>query len=169
MTPTSAAVLDCPPRNHGAPTFNLRALPTEVRTARMCVEAMLDGLVPPDHLDDVRAATSELVTNALAAAERYAAVMLFGWSFLDTPVHLSVHTTGRWTRIDVTDPEPYLRPREPRDLWDEDGRGLLIVDALGHREHTLCAHCKVMHVVLPIGGELTMAELAAALPERRAR
>lgn len=165
--PASAA---SPPPNHGAEPIPLRPLRSDVHHARVAVTQMLAGLVPAGHLDDVVLVTSELVTNAIAAARRYADVMQAGWPWDPAPILLSVYATERWTRIDVQDPEPYVLPRAELGPLPECGRGLQIVDALGHHATSLYARCKVMHAVVPIGNEpLTAAELAAALPHPASR
>lgn len=160
-----AVLTDCPRPADDIAVFRLRAYPSAVRAARSSVTAMLSGLVPNEHLEDLQLCTSELVTNAYRAATRYADHLLFGWSDYDTPICLGVLATARWTRLDVRDPEPYMRPAEPTGLMDETGRGLGIVQQLGgHLAHTIATRHKVVHAVLPICGALTEAELDAAFP-----
>jgi anti-sigma regulatory factor (Ser/Thr protein kinase) len=163
MTPTTVL------NGHRQPALEpvelkLRVLNSSVGSARRSITAILAGLVPASHLDDVELCASELVTNALAAAERYAQVMQSGWSYLDTPIHLRVLAAARWTRLDVRDPEPYMLPAKPTDPLDEHGRGLTIVQAFGHLAHTIGSGHKVVHAVIPCGVKLTDDELAAAFP-----
>lgn len=148
-------------RHDDVPTLGLHAASSEARRARRWAAATMTGLVPDDHLDNVGLAVSELVTNALAAAARHA-----DWSLQDTPVRLSLLTTQRWTRVEVRDPEPHLQPPGPHGLMDESGRGLVIIEALGHWGYCLGPGCKITYAVLPIDGDLTAAELAAARPPK---
>ncbi|MGH3380281.1 MAG: ATP-binding protein [Actinoallomurus sp.] len=167
MTPDPAVALTGRPRSDYGPTvIKLRACPSAISSARRSVTAMLSGLVPDDHLDTVELSTSELVTNAYGAATRWAEFMQFGWSHYDTPIHLAVLATPLWTRLDVRDPETRMTPAKPRGLLDETGRGLDIVEGLGgHLAHTIAPHHKIVYAVLPVNGELTAAELAAAFPK----
>lgn len=119
-----------------------------------------------EHVWAVVQCTSELLTNALAAAERSAAAADRPWHELDTPVHLAIRTTARWTRIDVRDPETVLHPVGPRGALDEDGRGLGIVMALGYFAHTVFGDHQIVYALLPVGDPLTEDERAAALPQR---
>jgi hypothetical protein len=121
---------------------------------------------PDDHVWAVVQCTSELLTNALAAAERCAVAAGRPWCDLDTPVHLTVRTTERWTRIDVRDPETVLHPVGPHGTLDEDGRGLGIVMALGHFTHTVFDDYKIVYALLPVGDPLTEDDHAVALPQR---
>lgn len=151
MTPDPRAVLhNCPPTS-GVPTKRLRVLKSEVREARRFPSLVLGGLVPAGHLDDLEACTSELVTNGLRAAEEYAKRLGFGWSCFDTPVHLSVETAERWSRLSVRDPDPVMPEVGPGGLFDECGRGLLIVDTIAaYRWHTSTAHDKTVHAIVPM-------------------
>jgi anti-sigma regulatory factor (Ser/Thr protein kinase) len=154
---------------HGFPPLpasdDVLKLPFHARSVaagrRFVVEALTDA--PDAHVWAVVQCTSELLTNALAAAERHAAEVGRLWQDSDAPVHLAVRRTARWTRIDVRDPETVLHPVGPHGSLDEDGRGLGIVMALGHFAHTVFADHKVVHALLPLGEPLTDAERAAAL------
>jgi hypothetical protein len=145
------------------PTLELRVHPGSVALGRRFVTTVLAGM-PDDHLWAAVQCTSELLTNALAAAERHAAEMPCGWSHLDSPVHLTVRTAPRWTRIDVRDPEPCLHPAGPHEVLGEGGRGIEIIAALGHFAYTIAADHKVVHALIPADGPLTDDERTAALP-----
>lgn len=141
------------------------AYASAVGAARRGVIGILEGLVPAGHLDDVVMCTSELVTNGYQAAMRYALFGQFSYGGQETPIHVGVLACERWTRLDVRDPEPYMQPPAPLGLLAESGRGLGIVRALGgHLRHTLATDHKIVHAAIPVDGELTMAELAAAFP-----
>jgi hypothetical protein len=147
------------------PALKLHAHPGSVAAGRRFVAEVL-GDAPDDHVWAVVQCASELLTNALAAAERYAAGTGQPWSSRDTPVHLAVYRTARWTRIDVRDPETALHPVRPHGSLDEDGRGIEIVMALGHFAYTIFADHKVVHALLPAGAPLTQDERTTALPQR---
>lgn len=170
MTPDPTAVLLDRPQPALSPVvLKLRPFPTSVPSARRSVTDMLSGLVPAGHLADVELCTAELVTNALTAAERYADAMQFGWSYLDTPIHLGILAAPLWTRLDVRDPEPYMHIADPTELADplcEHGRGLTLIEEFvgGHLAHTIGIGHKVMHAVIPCDGALTSAELDDAFP-----
>jgi hypothetical protein len=158
------AVLHNSSTANSVPTVRLRAFSSAPHEARNRLTHMLAGLVPAGHLDDLTLCASELVTNALRAAREYADLLEFGWSYLDTPIHLGVLTTERWTRLDVRDPNPAMHEPPPRDLLDVGGKGLVVVDTLGAcRWHNSTAHDKTMHVIVPMPKvELTAAELKEA-------
>lgn len=163
MSPDPLAVLHDRPPMPGVPTLRIRVLPSWVSYARSTATRMLAGLVPAGHLDDVEMCVSELVTNAIHAAEEYAKLLQFGWSYWDTPIHLGVATHARWTRLDVRDPNPAMPATIPGGLMDDHGRGLFIVDALAAaRWHTSTAHDKTVHVIIPMPlVKLTDAEITA--------
>src|SRR4051812_43605351 len=97
--PPTAAVHNHPPTTIGLLTKRLRALDSEVGEARRFLARVLGGLVPAGHLDDLEMCVSELVTNALRIARAYAEALDSGWSYSDTPIHLSVATAERWSRL----------------------------------------------------------------------
>jgi len=163
MQPDPMTVLDDCPAPASGLTLKLRAHPSSVAMARDLVTTALAGTLG-DHLWAVVQCTSELLTNALAAAERCAGAMQPAWSDTDTPVRLTACTTPRWTRIDVRDPEPRLHPVRPHQVLDEGGRGIEIIMALGHFAYTLGADHKVVHALIPVGDPLTDDERDAALP-----
>jgi hypothetical protein len=123
---------------------------------------LLGGLVPAGHLDDLEMCASELVTNAMHAARVYGELLRFGWSYVDTPIHLSVDTAERWSRLSVRDPNPAMPETTPGGLLDECGRGLVIVDAIAVcRWHTSTAHDKTVHAIVPMPlVKLTATEIA---------
>ena len=131
--------------------------------ARDFVATVLGG-TPDDQLWAVVQCTSELLTNALAAAERRADATCLTWSDTDTPVQVTACTTPRWTRIDVRDPEPCLHPVRPHQVLDEGGRGIEIISALGHFAYTIGVDHKIVHALIPVGDPLTDGERGAALP-----
>jgi hypothetical protein len=146
----------------GMPTKRLRVLNSEVAEARRFLPCVLGGLVPAGHLGDLEMCVSELVTNALRAALAHVEVHGFGWSYSDTPIHLSAATAERWSRLSVRDPNPAMPETVPGGLLDEGGRGLIIVDAIAAcRWHTTTAHDKTVHAIVPMPlVKLTAAEIA---------
>lgn len=162
----SPAARGCPTLTAPAvPTFKLRAIDVTAPTwARRTVVRMLAGIVPTGHLDEVELCVSELVTNALRAAQAFAAARGFSWTYQDTPIHLSIESAARWTRLDVRDPDPTLPTPQQRDLMDESGKGLVIVNALAVcRWWEPGPDHKTVHAVIPMPQvELTAAELEAA-------
>jgi anti-sigma regulatory factor (Ser/Thr protein kinase) len=144
------------------PSSRLRVLDSEVGEARRFLPRMLGGLVPAGHLDDLEMCVSELVTNALHAARAYAEVCGFGWSYSDTPIHLSVEAAERWSRLSVRDPNPAMPETAPGGLLDEGGRGLVIVDAIAAcRWHATTARDKTVHAIVPMPlVRLTATEIA---------
>ena len=157
-----AVIRDCPTPPSGGLRWVLVAHRRSVAAGRRLVIEALAGK-PEDHTWAAVQCASELLTNALAAAGRYATGRQISLSGLDAPIRLAIHPTARWTRIDVRDPETVLHPVGPHGSLDEDGRGLGIVMALGHFAHTVFADHKVVHALLPLGEPLTDAERAAAL------
>lgn len=170
MPPDSPAATGCPtlvPLT--APVvLKLRANTIEVPAVRRYLIAMLAGLVPAGHLDEVELCASELVTNALKAALDYAKACRFAWTHLDTPIHLGICCAERWTRLDVRDPDPVLPAPVERDLLDEHGKGLILVNEIAAcRWWEPAADHKTVHAVIAMPlVELTAAELKAARHEQ---
>jgi anti-sigma regulatory factor (Ser/Thr protein kinase) len=111
----------------------LRADRTLVRDAREYALAVVAGAGIQDDglIEDVRLVVSEVVTNAMRAAERYAASRGRAWAPYEAPVSLRIECRPSWIHLLVTDPDPEMPDPEPRDLLDETGgRGLTIVDAV---------------------------------------
>lgn len=154
------------------PTIRLRVLDSSVQHARNTTTRMLAGLVPAGHLDDVALVVSELVTNAVRAArDAELAAEADGWAWLysDTPVHLGISCGARWTRLDVTDPDPRPLVVDSGGLLAESGRGLLIVSELAAAYWVTYGDVsKTFHAIVPMTdgrGEplpLTEDELAEA-------
>lgn len=165
--PPEPAVIPNRPRFDGAPSIPLGVDDFAPTAARRFAAAILVGKAPAEHVADVELCVSELVTNACAAARDYATLTRFEWSYLDTPIHIGVLATARWTRLDVRDPDPVIPvPPDPAgaDLLGESGRGLKIVDALaaGHW-YTARANYKITHALIALPGvRLTDADLVTA-------
>lgn len=70
-------------------------------------------------VDDVRLATSELVTNAVVHA--------------GGPIELRLETHSDEIRVEVTDPNPAFGRVGHPDISSPTGRGLLLIDAIGDR------------------------------------
>lgn len=108
------------PRCH-TDSLDLGALPGAVPSARLHVRAILRewGL---DHLaDDSESVASEVIANSVQATRA---------AGLDTPVRLTLTTDGASVLVEVWDAVP--APAVPADPGpdSENGRGLLIVEAL---------------------------------------
>ena len=107
--------------------------PALVRAARdhACLVLTEEGIADEDLAEDVRLIVSEVVTNAMRAAERYARERGYRWAWYERPVALRVVCRRKWVHILVIDPDP-TEPDPPPDLHellDElGGRGLGIVD-----------------------------------------
>jgi len=158
VTSDPPAVFRNRPPASGLSTLCLRVLDSEVGEARRYLARVLSGLVPAGHLDDLEMCVSELVTNALRTARAHTETSGFAWSYADTPIHLSVATAERWSRLSVRDPNPAMPETVPGGLLDEGGRGLVIVDAVAAcRWHTATAQDKTVHAPLV---KLTAAEIA---------
>lgn len=150
MPPDSPAVLrNCPPQPAAVPTLKLRVLNSEVAQVRRFITLMLAGLVPAEHLEDLEVCASELVTNAIRAANAYASAAGFFWTYCDNPIHFGIEAGAQWTRLDVRDPDPARPEPAERDLLDESGRGLVIVSSLAAAvEWEYAADHKVAHVLI---------------------
>lgn len=107
-------------------TISIPGTPSMVPVARSFVRAFL-GIHP--HATDAELVTSEYVTNAI----RYTTSGEGG------AIQVTVAATARTVRIEVTDRGPAGPPRAPAPPTgemngeDENGRGLMIVDALATR------------------------------------
>lgn len=166
MPPEPPAILtDCP--TYAAPcvpTIELRARDSEVQRARNFTTDMLGGLVPAEHLSDVVLCVSELVTNAVRAARRWADVSDWACQDADTPVHLGITCAALWTRLDVRDPSPIMTLARETGPLAESGRGFVIVAELAADYWlTVGDTDKTMHAIIPMPGvTLTADELAEA-------
>jgi anti-sigma regulatory factor (Ser/Thr protein kinase) len=105
--------------------------PVLVREARNFATAVMDeaGVQEKTLVGDVRLLTSEAVTNAMRAAERYATNRGRSWRPYEFPVALRVVCRPLWVHVLVIDPDPEEPKRQQRDPLDElGGRGLQIIE-----------------------------------------
>jgi anti-sigma regulatory factor (Ser/Thr protein kinase) len=112
---------------------------------RLCLGA-LDGAVPSARLharnvlwewglkalaDDAELVVSELMTNAVLAAQRHACHdRRTGPAALPTPVCLALSSDGTCVVIQVWDANPGIPATKNTDAYAAGGRGLLIIQAL---------------------------------------
>jgi anti-sigma regulatory factor (Ser/Thr protein kinase) len=146
--------------------------PTRVHAARdhACLVMAEEGIVDKGLADDVRLTVSEVVTNAIRAAERYARERDHRWAWYERPVALRVVCRPRWVHILVIDPDP-TEPGPPPDLcelFDElGGRGLGIVDQVAAlRWFRPNDYGKTAHVVVTHPG-MTLAPTDVDMLKRR--
>lgn len=129
--------------------LRLRPEPELVRTARNHVLEALAQHAVEDVNEDVRLIVSELVTNAMRAAHRYAAVRGLEWAWYERPVSLRVICRPFWVHLIVTDPDPVVPAPVMADLMDVSGRGLSIVDSVAALQWWVPGdHGKACHVVV---------------------
>ena len=108
--------------------LELAAVSTAAGRARATVRAALAEWGLAALTGDAEAVTSELVANAIAASQQAAPA-----GTMPAPVWLTITATTELF-IDVWDPCPDPPPADyVASTWDENGRGLLIVNALSHR------------------------------------
>jgi anti-sigma regulatory factor (Ser/Thr protein kinase) len=162
-TPTGTATGPAPlpartqPQRPGPATRERTLLLGPVDTAPRCARATLTETLTPwglHHLTgDAEAITSELVTNAVTASTAAA----LAHDTEPTPVVLTITARDGELCIRVWDPDPTPppRPSQAPDTWAENGRGLLIVNALASRWGWHPAHG---------GGKYTWAALPATPP-----
>jgi anti-sigma regulatory factor (Ser/Thr protein kinase) len=104
----------------------LGALPTAPSCARLHTRAVLHEWGLTEQLEAAELVVSELVTNAIQAATELAAC-----SYLGLPViHLRLLACDQELVIEVWDDSPQAPVLEVPEPEDEDGRGLMLVDAL---------------------------------------
>lgn len=113
-----------------SPGWRLPADPEYVRVARDYALVTLARRGIADVADDVRLVVSEIVTNAMRAAQRYARVRGAEWAAYERPVSVRVVCRPRWVHVIVTDPDPAKPEPEPADLLAAGGRGLSIVESV---------------------------------------
>jgi anti-sigma regulatory factor (Ser/Thr protein kinase) len=104
-------------------SFTLPGTPYSVQMARFYVRTALNYHDLGDYIEDTGAVTSELVSNAVM----HAGARTFGLELLrltDSPGAVAVA---------VTDPSPLPPIRRAPAAGDENGRGLLVVEALSAR------------------------------------
>lgn len=135
MIPVTDPVAATMPRSRpGVPCIPLRVHHASASIARRFVADVICGHVrDADHAHWIVLAACELVTNALAAAEAYAAHLGWTWAHYDQPVRLGVGATDRYVHLAVRDPDPAPPVRETHDPLDEHGRGLTIVETIAAR------------------------------------
>ena len=108
--------------------LELAAVSTAAGRARTAVRAALAEWGLAALTGDAEAVTSELVANAIAASQQAAPA-----GTMPAPIWLTI-TAATELFIDIWDPCPDPPPADSvPGTWDENGRGLLIVNALSHR------------------------------------
>lgn len=109
--------------------LEMHAVSTAPGRARAFLRATLAAWGLTALCDDAEAITSELVTNGITASQQAAPA-----SMTPAPLWLTITDATTELLIDVWDPspEPPIAGHTP-GTWDENGRGLLIVEALSHR------------------------------------
>jgi anti-sigma regulatory factor (Ser/Thr protein kinase) len=142
------------------PWWRLPADPEYVRVARDYAAVTLSRKDVEDIADDVRLVVSEIVTNAMRAAQRYARVRGAEWAAYERPVSVRVICRPHWAHIIVTDPDPAKPEPEPADCLADSGRGLSIVESVAALMWFVTGdHGKACHVVVTRSGvELTPDE-----------
>jgi anti-sigma regulatory factor (Ser/Thr protein kinase) len=122
--PTRTPPAQCPRTTR----LELAAVSTAAGRARATVRAALAEWGLAALTGDAEAVTSELVANAIAASQQAAPA-----GTMPAPIWLTITATTELF-IDIWDPclDPPLADYVP-GTWDENGRGLLIVNALSHR------------------------------------
>ncbi len=129
-------------------TLPLEVIPESAARARRFARGVCAGY--PVDLDVVELAVSELVTNAIRAAARLAADNGHPWRSEDRPVCVGVCPAGRWTLLSVRDPGASGPVRRVASDTDEDGRGLMILEAVARLTWTVYhRYFKVVHALLP--------------------
>lgn len=152
-----------PSRSDDPRWLRLEADPTLVSHARRYAAGRMAkaGLQEERLVEDVRLVTSELVTNAMRATEKYADVRGRPWEPYEKPVAIRVECRPGWVHLLVTDPDPRMPEPEPRDFLDEfGGRGLTITESVGALMWIMPGrYGKTVHVVITrTGVELTPDE-----------
>jgi Histidine kinase-like ATPase domain len=128
--------------------LRLPVLPASAAVGRRHVRRLLDGWQLAGCLDTALLLASELVTNAVTASRAMAQA---GLPAVWAPIELSLRRTGTSLTIEVRDPNPEPPAVGPADPLDEDGRGLVIVDALSSRWG---------HYAAESGGKVVWCEIA---------
>ncbi|MEV0407694.1 ATP-binding protein [Actinoallomurus sp. NPDC050550] len=154
MTPDHAVITDHSPSPPSS-WLPVRALPEYAREAREFATNTVAGF--PHDSYEVALITSEIVTNAIVAAEAFGP-----WPDEAYPIGVDLVVTCRYVHLAVTDPD--FRPMAASDQggqFAEHGRGLHIVDEeAAVRWVVYEQHSKTVHVVMAAPGvTLTPAEL----------
>jgi two-component sensor histidine kinase len=117
------------PPTHGwtcRSALSVEARPTAPRRARRHARKVISGWCLPDQADTVELVVSELVTNAIMAAEPAGPLGV-------SRVRLRLATDRTMILVEVWDENPGLPAPVQPDLEDESGRGLVLVAALCQR------------------------------------
>lgn len=135
---------------------NIRLAPTTtaVSCARIFVAHTLRTWNVPDLVEDAELVVSELVTNAVRACGVLTPVPTWGELEGMQLLHVGVQGHGQSVHIQVWDSsvEPPVKPKAGPEDWTENGRGLVIIEALA---------LHVGHFFPRTGGKVVWAELAA--------
>jgi anti-sigma regulatory factor (Ser/Thr protein kinase) len=115
-------------------TLTLGALPTAVASARLHARAVVGEWAMADIADDVALVVSELVTNAVVASTGLDGRPKYEDTSAGLPVvHLRMSSDHVRLVIEVWDKSPQApEARQPKP-GAENGRGLLLVEALSER------------------------------------
>lgn len=165
--PTGTPVMPQERTRADSPWLRLSPDPELVRSARDHVLEVLAENGIKGVADNVRLIVSELVTNAMRAAQRYASARGTAWASYERPVSLRVICRPLWVHLIVTDPDPVTPAPVPADLLDESGRGLSIVDSVATLQWWVTGdHGKACHVVVTREQVTLKPEEAEMLRER---
>jgi anti-sigma regulatory factor (Ser/Thr protein kinase) len=117
--------------------LELGAMPSAVPSARLHARLILSEWGLGELTDDIELIISELVTNAMQASQELGGHHWYGeWKAGSSPIRLWLradHTTVLVQVWDGSDRLPHKKLAEPKE---ENGRGLLIVEALCQRYGT---------------------------------
>jgi Histidine kinase-like ATPase domain len=133
-----APVLPSQPQGHGQPDgwplrsyLELGALPSAVPCARLHTRQVTWEWGLGELAEAVELVVSEMVTNAVQASKGLTASRYTGrWMAGIPPVRLWLGSDKKVVLIQVWDADPRMPTRRGNDLEAEDGRGLLLVEAL---------------------------------------
>jgi hypothetical protein len=138
MTPPALIAVATPPagaapaqqaeRPGGSSALRLPARSWAAAVARRHIGQLLEAWRLTSLTDTAQLLASELVANAVQAAQQMGACALFPAG--SAAVELSVRCQQASVRIQVRDPSPELPAARQAGPLDEAGRGLLIVQAL---------------------------------------
>ena len=117
----------------GSCTLSLPALPSAAAVTRRHVRQLLRAWQLAAVTDTAQLMASELVANAVSAAQPPDGGVLDGPQLSPHPIELGVRRTEVSVIIEVRDPNPEPPSLQQADPLDEGGRGLLIIEILGTR------------------------------------